>query len=73
MQGRIQDFKLGGGRGGTLAKMFGVFCVKNHDFRPKNLIFFSNFRVGGLHRPWVCIYSYSLGRQNFLFIFKMFT
>jgi hypothetical protein len=45
-QGRIQDFKLGGGsaleklrpaEGG--AKMFGVFRVKNHDFTPKNHIF----------------------------------
>ena len=50
-QGRIQDFKLGGvylrklrrAEGG--GKIFGVFRVKNHDFRPKNLIF-SNFRVG---------------------------
>jgi hypothetical protein len=25
------------------AKLFGVFCVKNHDFTPKNHIF-SNFR-----------------------------
>ena len=49
-QGRIQDFKLGGGthlnnlrraKGG--AKIFGVFRVKNHDFTPKNHIF-SNFR-----------------------------
>ena len=45
MQGRIQDFKLGGthlkklrrAEGG--AKMFGVFRVKNHDFTPKNHIF----------------------------------
>ena len=46
MQGRIQDFKLGGGahlkklrrvEGG--AKMFGVFGVQNHDFTPKNHIF----------------------------------
>jgi hypothetical protein len=47
MQGRIQDFKLGGGgahlkklrRAGGGAKIFGVFRVKNHDFTPKNLIF----------------------------------
>jgi hypothetical protein len=34
------------------AKTFGVFCVKNHDFTPKNLIF-SNFRGGGrrMHPP----------------------
>ena len=39
-QGRIQDFKLGG----VLFKnIVGVFCVKNHDFMPKNHIF-SNFR-----------------------------
>ena len=43
IQGRIQDFKLGGtlkkiAEGG--AKIFEVFCVKNHDFTPKNHIFF---------------------------------
>jgi hypothetical protein len=45
VQGRIQDFKLGGtylkklhrAEGG--AKNFGVFRVKNHDFTPKNYIF----------------------------------
>ena len=50
-QGRIQDFKLGGGgahlkklrRAEGGAKFIGVFRVKNHDFTPKNLIF-SNFR-----------------------------
>ena len=51
-QGRIQDFKLGGGahlkklrraQGG--ANIFGVFRVKNHDFTPKNHIV-SNFRGG---------------------------
>jgi hypothetical protein len=50
VQGRIQDFKLGGvadlkklrrAEGG--AKIVGVFRVKNHDFTPKNDIF-SNFR-----------------------------
>ena len=53
MQGRIQDFKLGGGahlkklrRAEGGANIFGVFRVKNHDFTPKNLIFF-NFRGGG--------------------------
>ena len=48
LQGRIQDFKLGGGGGAHLkklrrakggAKIFGVFRVKNHDFTPKNHIF----------------------------------
>ena len=34
-------------QGGT--KIFGVFCVKNHDFMQKNHIF-SNFR-GGVHTP----------------------
>jgi hypothetical protein len=46
-QGRIQDFKLGEAHlkklrraeGGE--KMFGVFRVKNHDFTPKNHIFFN--------------------------------
>jgi hypothetical protein len=45
-QGRIQDFKLGWvhlkklrrAEGG--AKIVGVFRVKNHDFTPKDLIFF---------------------------------
>jgi hypothetical protein len=45
MQGRIQDFKLGGAylkklrRAEGGAKIFGVFRVKNHDFTPKNHIF----------------------------------
>ena len=45
LQGRIQDFKLGGahlkklGRAEGGAKMFGVFRVKNHDFTQKNIIF----------------------------------
>ena len=50
IQGRIQDFKLGGAlkklhRAEGGAKKFGVFRVKNHDFTPKNHIF-SNFRPG---------------------------
>jgi hypothetical protein len=61
--GSIQDFKLGGGahlkklrRAEGGAKIFGVFRVKNHDFSPKNLIFF-NFR-GDARRvrpppPWI--------------------
>jgi hypothetical protein len=51
LQGRIQDFKLGGvylkklrrAEGG--ANFFWVFHVKNHDFMQKNHIF-SNFRGG---------------------------
>ena len=47
LQGRIQDFKLGGGgahlkklrRAEGGAKIFGVFRVKNHDLTPKNHIF----------------------------------
>ena len=47
IQGRIQDFNLGGGgahlkklrRAEGGAKMFGVFRVQNHDFTPKNLFF----------------------------------
>jgi hypothetical protein len=41
MQGRIQDFKLGGAHLKKLCraegdeKIFGVFRVKNHDFTPK--------------------------------------
>ena len=48
-QGRIQDFKLGGGahlkklrRAEGGAKHFGVFRVKNHDFTPKKSDFFPN-------------------------------
>ena len=51
-QGRIQDFKLGGGahlkklrRAEGGAKIVGVFRVKNHDFTPKNHIL-SNFKGG---------------------------
>ena len=46
MQGRIQDFKLGGAhleqsrRAEGGAKSFGVFRVKNHDFMQINHIFF---------------------------------
>ena len=46
IQGRIQDFKLGGGgalkkiaSSGGRREIFGVFRVKNHDFTPKNHIF----------------------------------
>jgi hypothetical protein len=45
MQGRIQDFKLGGAHLKKLrraeggAKIFGVIRVKNPDFTAKNLIF----------------------------------
>ena len=55
-QGRIQDFKLGGGaylkklrraEGGS--KILGVFRVKNHDFTPKKNLIFSNFRGAP---PW---------------------
>jgi hypothetical protein len=47
MQGRIQDFKLGGAHLKKLrraeggAKLFGVFRMKNHDITPKNHIFFN--------------------------------
>jgi hypothetical protein len=45
IQGRIQDFKLGGAHLKKLrraeggAKIVGVFRVKNYDFTPKNHIF----------------------------------
>jgi hypothetical protein len=56
LQGRIQDFKLGGAHliklrraeGGT--KIVWVFRVKNHDFTPKRS-YFSNFR-GGARYFW---------------------
>ena len=57
VQGRIQDFKLGGGahlkklgRAEGGAKICGVFRVKNHDFTPKKS-YFSNFR-GGARNFW---------------------
>jgi hypothetical protein len=46
VQGRIQDYKLGGSNLKKLrraeggAKNFGVFRVKNHDFTPKKSYFF---------------------------------
>jgi hypothetical protein len=47
LQGRIQDFKLGGGahlkklrRAEGGAKFFGIFRVKNHDFTPKKSYLF---------------------------------
>ena len=49
MQGRIQDFKLGGGA--HLMKIFGVFRVKNHDFTPNN-IFFPILGGRPRVRPW---------------------
>ena len=45
LQGRIQDFKLGGAHLKKLrraeggAKIVGVFRVKNHDFTQKNHVF----------------------------------
>jgi len=53
VQGRIQDFKLGGANFKKLrraeggAKNFGVFRVKNHYFMPKNFIFSNLWGVGG--------------------------
>jgi hypothetical protein len=50
IQGRIQDFKLGGAHLKKLRRaergtnIIEVFRVKNHDFTPKNHIF-SNFRA----------------------------
>ena len=49
IQGWIQDFKLGGAHLKKLCRaeggveIFGVFRVKNHDFKPKKSNF-SNFR-----------------------------
>ena len=54
LQGRIQDFKLGGGahlnklrRAEGGANIFGVFRVKNHDFTPKKSYFFQFYGGGG--------------------------
>ena len=56
LQGRIQDFKLGGAHLKKLhlaeggANIFGVFRLKNHDFTPKKYIF-SNFSGGASPSP----------------------
>ena len=56
-QGRIQDFKLGGGAlkkiapSGGRREKFGVIRVKNHDFTPKNHIF------SNLNHPWNSSYN----------------
>jgi hypothetical protein len=74
-QGRIQDFKLGGGHLKKLrqaeggAKIFGVFRVKNHDFTPKNLIFpiLGGGRApGATPHPWIrpCICISCVDTQN---------
>ena len=53
MQGRIQDFKLGGGSfkkiapSGGRRENFWVFRVKNHDFTPKKKSYFFQFQGGG--------------------------
>jgi hypothetical protein len=62
-QGRIQDFKLGGGahlkklrRVGGGVQIVGVFRVKNHDFTPKNHICFPILGGGGgdgCAPPWI--------------------
>ena len=63
MQGRIQDFKLGGGAlkknasSGGRRENFGVFRVKNHDFTQK-IIFFPILGGGAQApplwiRPWL--------------------
>ena len=59
MQGRTQDFKLGGAH----LKIFGVFRVKNHDFTPTKHIF-SYFRGGaapGAPRPCNDHYTVNVG------------
>jgi hypothetical protein len=73
LQGRIQDFKLGGGAlkiiapSGGRRENFGIFRVKNHDFTPKNPIY-SN--CGG--RPkncWgiLCEKSWFYAKKNRIF------
>ena len=54
IQGRIQDFKLGGGALKNIAPSGGIFRVKNHDFTQKNHIF-SNFRGSA---PVIYLYSF---------------
>ena len=71
IQGRIQDFKLGGAHLKKLrwaeggANFFGVFRVKNHDFTPKNRIFY-NFRPPPLVYILDDVHHLNL-QTNFLF------
>jgi hypothetical protein len=57
MQGRIQDFKLGGAHLKKLCRaegggnIFGVFRVKNHDFTPTKSYLFQFFLGGGGRAP----------------------
>jgi hypothetical protein len=75
MQGRIQDFKLGGAhlkksrRAEGGAKIFGVFRVKNHDLTTKNHIF-SNCR-GRREHFWgiSCEKSRFYAKKSFFFQF----
>ena len=77
MQGRIQNFKLGGGaclkklrRAEGGAKILGVFRVKNHDFTPKNHIF-SN--CGGRREKFwgiSCEKSRLYAKKSYLFQFQ---
>ena len=71
---QYQDFKLAGAqlkklrRAEVGAKKFGVFRVKNHDFRPKNNIL-SNFKGGA---PWIrpCIpFPSRIRGRNWLLVY----
>ena len=70
-QGRIQDFKLGGGahlkkmrRAEGGAKILGVFRVINHDFTPKDH-FVSNFRGGCASAPVLAPFLFVLLGQPY--------
>ena len=72
LQGRIQDFKLGGthlkklrqGKGG--AKIVGVFRVKYHDFTQKNHIF--SIAAGGAKMFEVFrVKNHDFGSKNHIF------
>jgi hypothetical protein len=56
------------------AKICGVFRVKNHDFTPKNHIFFSNFR-GAPPTPWVrpCNGRSILAQDLFIYFFTVYS
>ena len=56
----------GGGGGGAYLNFLGVFRVKNHDFMPKNLIFFPILGGGGGGAPGLSPLSDALD-GNFLF------
>ena len=58
-------------RGGILQKIVGVFRVKNHDFMPKNLIFFQFYGGRAPDAPLILVMIYViLDGEQIKLIFK---